>query len=82
MLLFAAPRELLGVERVIVHVSSLPATVGGLRGSLLAAHPALSQLLPSCLFAVKEALVALEEEAAFHLKASQEVALIPPVSGG
>ena len=83
LLLFAGPRELLGgVDRIIIHVSSVPATICGLRSSLLAAYPSLAPLLPSCVFAVQEALVTTEEEASRALQPSEEVALIPPVSGG
>ena len=83
LLLFAGPRELLGgVDRVIIHVSSVPATIGGLRSSLLAAYPSLAPLLPSCVFAVSSSLVTAEEEALRALQPSEEVALIPPVSGG
>ena len=80
MLLFAGPRELLGVDRVTLHVD--PSTVAHLRAALLAAHPALAPLLPSCVFAVEEALVAPEAEESRALRPREEVALIPPVSGG
>ncbi len=82
VLLFAGPRELLGVERVVIHVLSVPCTVGDLRSSLLAAHPCLAPQLPSCLFAVSAQLVIAEEEGTHALQPAEEVALIPPVSGG
>jgi molybdopterin converting factor small subunit len=48
----------------------------------LAAYPSLAPLLPSCVFAVSSSLVTAEEEALRALQPSEEVALIPPVSGG
>ncbi len=80
VLLFAGPRELLGLDRVTLHVD--PPTVGRLRAALVAVYPALAPLLPSCVFAVEEALVAPEAEHSHALRPKEEVALIPPVSGG
>lgn len=78
VLLFAGPRELLGAPSVELAVP-VPATAGAVRAALASAGPArLGALLPHCLVAVNEAVV----DDDFPVRASDEVALIPPVSGG
>lgn len=54
------------------------ATVDDLWSSLLAAHPELAPLTRSVSFAVNREYV----ERSHRLRADDEVALIPPVSGG
>jgi molybdopterin converting factor small subunit len=81
VLLFAHPKELLGgAPDTTLSLPPGGATLAGLRLQLLAQHPALAPLLPSCAFAIGEALIAREQEAA--TPAPAQVALIPPVSGG
>ena len=80
VLLFAHPTELLGGAPDTALALPPGATLAALRAALLAQHPALAPLLPSCAFAIGEALIAREQEAA--TPAPAQVALIPPVSGG
>jgi molybdopterin synthase catalytic subunit/molybdopterin synthase sulfur carrier subunit len=64
--LFARAREVAGAAEVRVELPE-GATVGALRERLRAEFPRLAGLLPRCVVAVQE---------------GDEVALIPPVSGG
>jgi len=77
VLLFAAARELAGRDRVVVDVGDQP-TAGDVLRSLGEAAPALQSLIPACRLAVDSQYVASEAA----LEAPDEVALIPPVSGG
>jgi molybdopterin converting factor subunit 1 len=77
VLLFAALREAAGARELTV---TLPegATVADLRAELAEAYPALAPLLPNSGVAVNQELA--EPDA--PLRPGDEVALIPPVSGG
>jgi molybdopterin converting factor subunit 1 len=77
VLLFAALREAAGARELAV---SLPdgATVVELRAYLAAAYPALAALLPNSGIAVNQELA----EPGTLVRPGDEVALIPPVSGG
>jgi len=74
---FAVLRERLHCSET---TSSLPdgATVDDLWRSLSAAHPELAPLAASVSFAVNQEYV----ERSHQLRENDEVALIPPVSGG
>jgi molybdopterin converting factor small subunit len=92
ILLFASPKEIVGAASAVVELAAAgdaaapPAavshsgttTVAAVRAALLAAHPRLAGILPSCRFAVNQDLA--EEEQA--VREGDEVALVPPVSGG
>jgi molybdopterin converting factor subunit 1 len=76
LLAFGATREIVGAaESVSQH--TLPLTVGGFKSWLLHKYPALSRLR-SLTIAVNGTYVADD----VLLKEGDEVALIPPVSGG
>lgn len=81
LLLFASAREAAsGASRVSL---ALPAgTVPGTaaRAAIVAALPGLAPLLPSCALAVNAEYV--EEGAAPPLVTGDELAVIPPISGG
>ena len=79
VLLFAHPRELL--KAGFVDLPLAPGSyLAALREALASTYPLLEVALPTCQFAVDEALVPLEREAS--TPAPELVALIPPVSGG
>jgi molybdopterin converting factor subunit 1 len=78
ILLFARPRELVGAPSVDVRVPSEGVTVAQLRAALARLLPVLAPLLPTCFLAVNEVYAA--EDAL--VRARDDVALIPPVSGG
>jgi molybdopterin converting factor small subunit len=58
--------------------SSQPVTVADVRAALLASYPRLAGILPSCRLAVNQELA---EETGL-VREGDEVALVPPVSGG
>lgn len=75
--LFAALKDRLGRSEVSLE---LPATaqVADLLRAIAAHHPELAPLLPGVRVAVDQAFVGPDHA----LRAPQEVALLPPVSGG
>ncbi len=77
VLLFAGVRARLGVPQLELEVPE-PVTVAGLRDRLVAAHPQLRESLAACRIAVDHEFA--DDDAA--ILAGQEIALIPPVSGG
>lgn len=75
--LFAAARELAGAETVTIDVP-LDAIAATVLQTLANQHPRLRELLPACRLAVDLRFVPPDEPIA----GGQQVALIPPVSGG
>jgi molybdopterin converting factor subunit 1 len=75
--LFAAAREIVGAGEIVVNVPA-GAKVADLRGALALAAPELAPLAERSLMAVN-AEYATEST---PLTAGDELALIPPVSGG
>jgi molybdopterin synthase catalytic subunit len=75
--LFARAKDLAGCDAIQV---ALPdgATVTDLRQALSLAVPRLKELLPRCAIAVNSDLA--EDDTALRL--DQEIAILPPVSGG
>jgi molybdopterin converting factor subunit 1 len=77
VLLFAAARDLAGADAVAVELPSR-ATVADLRAELTRRFPALAGLLAKSALAVNHDFA--EEDRI--LKPADEIAVIPPVSGG
>ena len=75
--LFAKLRDIVAASHVVVVVSEL-ATVGDLRRVLVANHPNLAGLLDHCRVAVNHEFA----DDSQVLTPTDEVAVIPPVSGG
>ena len=75
--LFAAARELAGRE-VVEILAEEPLTVGDLRALLATQVPALAPLLPHVRLAVNSSYAS----DATHVAEGDDVACIPPVSGG
>lgn len=75
--LFARARDLAGADTVTVELPA-GATVADLRHALAARFPPLSDLLERSLIAVNHEFA----EAACVLTPADELAVIPPVSGG
>lgn len=73
--LFAAAADCVGVPRVEL---SHPPTVAALRRQLADTWPALADLLPRCAVAVNHEFA----DDGQQLHSGDEVAIIPPVSGG
>jgi len=76
VLFFAVAREAAGRESE--PLTAWPATVGELRGTLAARHPALARVLPRCRLAVNQEFA----QDGDPVPDGAEVAVIPPVSGG
>jgi molybdopterin converting factor subunit 1 len=76
VLFFAVAREAAGQDSETL--STWPATVGALRGTLQARHPALARVLPRCRLAVNQEFAQDPD----LVPDGAEVAVIPPVSGG
>ena len=74
---FAAARDLAGCEHVELEIES-GTTIADLRGRLIAQHPALALLLKHSLLAVGQQYATDQTV----LADGDEVAMIPPVSGG
>jgi molybdopterin synthase catalytic subunit len=79
VLYFARAREVAGAAEESLE---LPGGCGtaALLAALRARHPGLEGVLRSCVFAVNQEYVALDQEV--PLKEGDEVAIIPPLSGG
>jgi sulfur-carrier protein len=75
--LFAAAKDLAGRDVLPLEVAA-PATIADIRTALLAAAPALANIVPHALWAV-DTQYALEST---RVTEQSEIALIPPVSGG
>lgn len=75
--LFAAAKDLVGQEEIEVELPT-DATVEQLKSLLVATYPSLADLLPHAMFAVNASYV----QDATKLQVSDEIACIPPVSGG
>jgi molybdopterin converting factor subunit 1 len=77
VMLFAHLVDRLGVRELELEVSE-PTTVGGLRAAAAVRYPELSELLGACAVAVNLSYAGDGKEVC----AGDELALIPPVSGG
>ena len=75
--LFASLREAIGEREIMIEAPD-GATVGDVRELVGAAYPAAAALLPNVVCAVAEEYV----QASHVLRDGDDVALIPPVSGG
>jgi molybdopterin synthase catalytic subunit len=75
--LFATLKDRAGSAHVTTPIPE-PATVAGLLDQLAQQFPALAQALPTCLVSVNRAYA----DESTPIKAGDEVALFPPVSGG
>jgi molybdopterin converting factor subunit 1 len=76
VLFFAVAREAAG--RDSESLASWPATVGDLRGALVARHPPLARVMARCRLAVNQEFA----QDGDPVPDGAEVAVIPPVSGG
>ncbi len=76
--LFAMIRESVGANEILLTLSGNPPTVLMVREHLLSEYPLLMPLLSFSQIAVNEELV----EDSTPLKEGDEVAILPPVSGG
>ena len=75
--LFAVARQRAGSAEIAVELPG-PATVGDLRRAVAEQHPGLAPLLAGMMVAVENEYAEDDQK----MREGQEVALIPPVSGG
>ncbi len=78
MLLFGPARDCVGGESWLKVDVALPLTVGELVDALAASNAALDELLPHCAIAVGDEIVTRDA----LVRDGDEVAVLPPVSGG
>ena len=80
VLLFGRLRDVYGAPEIVLQANA--ATAADLRAALAAAHPDLAEtiLVPSVRIAVNQRLVA--DEKATQVMAGDEIAFLPPLSGG
>ena len=76
--LFATLKDRAGSDRIRVELPDRAATAADVIRAVAAGYPALAPALPSALLAVNRAFAAPDTP----VKAGDEVALFPPVSGG
>lgn len=76
--LYAVCRELAGTDRLELQFSGDSASLSSLIASLSNACPAIAPLLPTCRVAVNREIASNET----RISEGDEVAIIPPVSGG
>jgi MoaE-MoaD fusion protein len=76
--LFAMVREVAGYDEITLTLSEASPTVAELRAELLQQYAGLAALLPFCQVAVNQEIAGDEQV----LQAQDEVAILPPFSGG
>ncbi len=76
--LFAMIREIVGYDEITIRLENQAPTVGDLRTQLLFDYPTLLPLLPFSQVAVNQEVVGDD----VALNAEDEIAILPPVSGG
>ena len=79
VLFFARSREIVGASELALELGD-GATTSTLLERLLREHPGLQEVMRACVFAVNQEYVSKDEAA--PLKDGDEVAIIPPLSGG
>jgi molybdopterin converting factor subunit 1 len=79
VLYFAISREVVGKSQEEMHLED-GATTHKLLEQLLGAYPGLQSVMKACVFAVNQEYVPPSQ--ALTLKDGDEVAIIPPLSGG
>lgn len=78
LLLFARVREVLGEGKVPLTVA-VRADRASIREAIVHQYPSLDSLLGDCVFAVNEEYL---EDGLVSLSTGDEIAVIPPISGG
>ncbi|KAK9826854.1 hypothetical protein WJX81_008226 [Elliptochloris bilobata] len=79
VLFFARSREIAGVSETVLELKA-GATSQDLLESLLREYPLLKEITGSCVLALNQEYLAQDEAKA--LRDGDEVAVIPPISGG
>ena len=82
ILFFARAREITAQSSQRITIPDADATIAAVRAALLVAHPALVSVLPTAVFALNQNYVAVDDEGTTAVRASDEIAIVPPISGG
>lgn len=82
ILFFARAREITAQSSQRITIPDADATIAAVRAALLVAHPALASVLPTAVFALNQSYVAVDDEGTTTVRASDEIAIVPPISGG
>jgi molybdopterin converting factor subunit 1 len=83
VLFFAAAKELVGVSSIVIEVEPETTPFQALNNILVPNYPALAPLASHCALAVNlEYAVASKEGHSPPLRDGDELAVIPPISGG
>ena len=83
ILFFARAREITAQSSQRITIPDADATIAAVRAALLVAHPALASVLPTAVFALNQNYVAVDDdEGTTAVRASDEIAIVPPISGG
>lgn len=86
ILFFAKAKDVTGRSHCIVTLGEgetpVPATLAGALQALLAMEPMLAPILPTCSVAINQEFVLAEKASTLTLKEGDEMAILPPVSGG
>lgn len=77
LLLFAAAKDLFGQSKITLELPE-PATIVELKSALVEHQPDAAALIGRCAFSVDQQYASDSTE----LQPEQEIAMIPPVSGG
>ena len=80
LLLFAKARELVGKSSVIIRLPSSVSTSASLVSHILSLYPVLQRLGNTFVLSLNENYIDPEEE--IVLRSGDELAVIPPISGG
>mmetsp|Transcript_22670 Transcript_22670/g.62588 ORF Transcript_22670/g.62588 Transcript_22670/m.62588 type:complete len:86 (-) Transcript_22670:346-603(-) len=80
VLFFAKAREVAGLSEEAVQLQEEAAHTEALVTQLVQRYPGLSSVLQTCVLAVNQEYVQLKDKV--PLKRGDEVAIIPPLSGG
>lgn len=80
VLFFAKAREVVGMSEENIQLHEAAAHAEALVQELVRRHPGLASVLQTCVLAVNQEYVQLRDRV--PLKSRDEVAVIPPLSGG
>lgn len=80
VLFFARSREVVGSSEVELQLDKQQVTTTQLSALLIERYPGLADVMQTSIFAVNQEYVGKDEE--LQLTSGDEVAIIPPISGG
>ncbi|EST07176.1 ThiamineS/Molybdopterin converting factor subunit 1 [Kalmanozyma brasiliensis GHG001] len=82
VLYFASARTTIGLSQETLALPTSPFPLSSLVELIANKHEGVEQVLKTCRWSVDNTLIELDEIGEWSLKGGEEVAVIPPVSGG